>query len=195
LLSLYCCCTSFFLRRRVREGRQFCRPGGLSCCVVQQGLLTITTGGETCRTIGCKQICHLLSSAVLKVRVMQKPQMPRELAARLNPFSVVVNVLPFVPLSVCDNHKWFTIGCRSISYKQAHLFSVFSRLNSPATVFVDNDDHILRYSVCSMQCVYMASHRLRMVQNRETGRKLGVLGQQNEEDNGGYYTVMRYEIW
>jgi len=108
----------------------------------------------------------------------------RELAARLNPFPVVVNVLAFVPLSVCDNHKWFTIGCRSISYKQAHLFNAFPRLNSPATVFVDNDRHILRYCVCSLRGVYMASHRLTMVQNRDTRRKLGVSRLRNEEENG-----------
>jgi len=34
-----------------------------------------------------------------------------------------------------------------------------------------------------------------MVQNRDTRQKLGVLRPRNEEENGGYYTVMRYEIW
>jgi hypothetical protein len=34
-----------------------------------------------------------------------------------------------------------------------------------------------------------------MVQNRDTRRKLVVLRLRNEKENGGYYTVMRYEIW
>jgi hypothetical protein len=34
-----------------------------------------------------------------------------------------------------------------------------------------------------------------MIQNGDTRGKLGVLRLKNEEENGGYNTVLRYEIW